>query len=73
VLAHVMVHEITHILQGVSRHSESGIMKARWTNNDYQEMMFQPLPFAPEDVKLVQLGLDARELRVVAVNLQKHP
>jgi hypothetical protein len=30
IMAHVLVHEITHILQGVSRHSESGIMKARW-------------------------------------------
>jgi hypothetical protein len=73
VLAHVMVHEITHILQGVPRHSESGIMKPRWSNNDYTEMMYKPLPFAPEDVKLVQLGLDAREFRVIAVNLQKHP
>jgi hypothetical protein len=27
-LAHAMTHEITHILQGVNRHSEAGIMKA---------------------------------------------
>src|SRR5271168_2905269 len=26
-LAHVMVHEITHILQGIKRHSTSGLMK----------------------------------------------
>jgi len=30
-LAHVMVHEITHILQGVDRHTAKGIMNARWT------------------------------------------
>ena len=34
VLAHVMVHEITHILQGIARHSAEGIMKAQWTNSD---------------------------------------
>ena len=28
-LAHVLVHEITHILQGIARHSESGVMKAQ--------------------------------------------
>jgi hypothetical protein len=28
-LAYVLVHEIAHILQGVARHSETGIMKAR--------------------------------------------
>jgi hypothetical protein len=28
VLAHVLVHEITHILQGIDRHSESGVMKS---------------------------------------------
>ncbi len=27
-LAHAMVHEITHVVQRVSRHSESGVMKA---------------------------------------------
>ncbi len=29
VLAHVLVHEITHILQGTCRHSATGVMKAR--------------------------------------------
>jgi len=30
VLAHIFVHEITHVLEDVARHSASGIMKARW-------------------------------------------
>jgi hypothetical protein len=33
-LAHVMAHEVTHLLQGVSRHSETGVMKARWMGKD---------------------------------------
>jgi hypothetical protein len=56
VLAHVMVHEITHILQGVDRHSNSGVMKARWTDKDYAAMAWKPLPFTPEDILLIHLG-----------------
>jgi hypothetical protein len=56
VLAHVMVHEITHILQGVDRHSDSGVMKAHWTDKDYAAMAWKPLPFTPEDILLIHLG-----------------
>jgi hypothetical protein len=59
-LAHVMVHEITHIIEGVCRHSESGIMKARWTDEDNKAMMIRPLTFTEEDVILIQNGLKAR-------------
>jgi hypothetical protein len=57
VLAHVLVHEITHILQGINRHSEIGVMKAHWTPEDYRAMESKPLPFTPVDVQLIQLGL----------------
>ena len=56
-LAHVMVHEITHILEGTSRHSASGVMKAAWVSHDYFLMSGGPLPFAAEDVELIHLGL----------------
>jgi hypothetical protein len=60
ILAHVMVHEITHILQGVPRHSDEGIMKAHWTHEDHLAMKSQPLTFTPRDVELIYEGLDAR-------------
>jgi hypothetical protein len=59
-LAHVMVHEITHILQGVVRHSESGVMKANWDQADYTEMSMRPLPFTETDIILIHQGLDLR-------------
>ncbi len=59
-LAHVMVHEITHILEGVSRHSESGIMRAQWTEVDHKTMKTRPLSFAAEDVELIHRGLMTR-------------
>jgi hypothetical protein len=65
-LSHVLVHEITHILQGVNRHSESGVMKARWGANEYSQMTCRTLPFTPNDVLLIERGLDARELRLAS-------
>lgn len=59
-LAHVLVHEITHILQGVARHSETGVMKAHWGPGDMDQLARKPLPFAPEDVNLIRAGLDER-------------
>jgi len=59
-LAHVLVHEITHMLQGIDRHSESGVMKEQWSASDYSEMMSTQLPFTPIDLQLIRLGLAAR-------------
>jgi hypothetical protein len=69
-LAHVLVHEITHMLQGIDRHSEIGVMKANWTASDYSEMVSSPLPFTPVDIQLIHLGLAARARgdRVAASN-----
>jgi hypothetical protein len=59
-LGHVLAHEITHILQGVNRHSVSGVMKAHWESDDYLKMKWKPLSFTGDDVTLIHLGLDAR-------------
>lgn len=56
-LAHVLVHEITHMLQGTSRHSASGVMKAHWDQRDFEWMAMQPLAFTREDVELIERGL----------------
>jgi hypothetical protein len=69
VLAHVMVHEITHILQGVSRHADSGVMKAYWDHTDFSEMVRKPLPFTEEDVYLINKGLAARAKLAVKTGL----
>ncbi|SPE42400.1 conserved exported hypothetical protein [Candidatus Sulfopaludibacter sp. SbA3] len=56
-LGHVMAHEITHMLEGVARHSEEGVMKAHWTSQDYNQMAMHPLPFEEEDVEMVRTSL----------------
>ena len=58
--AHVIAHEIGHILEGINRHSATGVMKARWEKEDYSQMAWKPLPFAAEDVILIHRGLETR-------------
>ena len=56
-LAHVQVHEITHILQGVTRHSGQGVMKAKWIQQDFNLMQGRCLEFASFDVDLIHDGI----------------
>jgi len=65
-LAYVMVHEMTHILQGVVRHSGTGIMKAQWAGNDFFAMGSGSLGFAPEDLHILYLNMDLRYARLAA-------
>jgi hypothetical protein len=65
-LAHVLVHEMTHILQGIHRHSNRGIMKANWDGFDYQAMKSKPLSFTLEDIDLIHRGLAARATRAAS-------
>ncbi len=73
-LAHVTTHEIAHVLQGVALHSETGTMKAQWTNEDYVEMRLRPLPFSPYDARLIHRGLDSGNCEAeVAVSVNSSP
>jgi hypothetical protein len=73
--AHVLVHEITHILQGTARHSEAGVMKASFTMSDQIGMRYRPLPFTEADIELIHLGLQRRasDSRFVAQGGNKEP
>ena len=53
-LAHVLVHEITRVLQGIARHSETGVMRAKWSRADILSMETHPLPFHPADAVLLR-------------------
>ena len=45
ILAHILVHEITHVLTRVSEHSREGMLKAKWTESDFRAMGMENLPF----------------------------
>jgi hypothetical protein len=59
ILAHVLAHEIAHVLIGTDGHAETGIMKAHWNETDYAAMKKKPLEFTPNDVDLIVKGLNA--------------
>jgi hypothetical protein len=62
-LGYVMTHEIAHVLEGVSRHSEGGVMKAHWGSPDYRQMKALLLTFDPADDDLIHDGLERNAAR----------
>ena len=60
VLAYVMVHEITHMLQGTNHHAREGIMSAHWTCKDLQRLKHEHLSFERQDIELIHRGLERR-------------
>ena len=64
VLGHVMAHELGHVLEGVERHSQSGLMKARWNGHELAIMQSSLLSFDAADVDLIHAGLMRLERRV---------
>ena len=57
-LGHVPAHEIGHGLEGIARHSEEGLMKARWSIGVYMRMSQSSLPIAEEDAQLMRSYLN---------------
>jgi len=62
-LGYTLAHEIGHMLEGVTRHSDSGVMKARWDYRDYADMQLWRLRFAQDDIDMMLDNL-SRNLRM---------
>jgi hypothetical protein len=63
ILAHVLAHEIGHVLQGTNGHAQTGVMKAHWNGQDYDAMEKKPLEFTSLDVEMIKDGLNLRKAR----------
>jgi hypothetical protein len=61
VVGHVFAHEIGHVLEGIARHSEKGLMRARWSADDLWRITRYGLPFAAEDRFLMRSRLERAE------------
>jgi hypothetical protein len=57
VLGHVLAHEICHVLEGIARHSEDGLMKGAWTYGDERVMLGSFLKLAEVDRTLIREAL----------------
>jgi len=58
--AHVLVHEITHLLQAVDHHADHGVMKSHWSKADVARMQAEPLPFTELDIQMIHAGIAHR-------------
>ena len=74
VLAYVIAHEITHILQGVATHSDAGLMKAAFTEGDIRRMVSrEPLLFTQQDLTLIHDGIAGRGRALLSASQNKKP
>lgn len=55
-LAYVLVHEITHLLQRLDHHSSDGIMKPHWKTEEFLGKRSR-LTFTEDDVDLIYTGM----------------
>jgi hypothetical protein len=58
IFGHVLAHEIAHVLKRVDSHSETGIMRRRWDQNDFVSMKFNAFRFAPEDAQTIRESVE---------------
>jgi hypothetical protein len=65
VLGHVLAHEIVHVLEGVVRHSDSGLMIGNWKWRELRAITTGGLHLAEEDRRLVSFGIEARHRRAM--------
>ncbi len=61
-LGHVLAHEIVHALQGLDRHSATGLMKQRWTVGELSAMCIRPLLLESADISLIHGGMKRWEV-----------
>ena len=66
VLAHVLMHELAHVVMGSNDHAPAGLMKARWEAAELQSMHRRPLAFDETDIPLIHRGLAERAARLGA-------
>ncbi len=54
ILGAVLAHEIGHVLQSVDRHAATGVMRARWTAEDFASMGTRSFGFSAEDADTIR-------------------
>jgi hypothetical protein len=69
ILGHIMAHEVGHVLLPGGRHSVNGIMRARWSSNEWRLLRQGGLNFAPEQSRFLRAEL----LRRFAVGRESTP
>lgn len=66
VLGHAIAHEVGHVLLRSSVHGDAGLMKAVWTNGDWQRAAITIIPFTPDQGENMVRELLRAEVRETA-------
>jgi hypothetical protein len=66
VLEYVLAHELAHVMQGLDRHSASGILKANWSYREYFMMLSRTPTFSAEDVDLIRARLETKRSNIAS-------
>jgi hypothetical protein len=53
-LAHVLAHEIGHVLMKTDSHSSGSIMKPHWSASDWPQITHGQLTFLPADTDMIR-------------------
>jgi hypothetical protein len=64
ILGHVLAHEMGHVLLKLESHSETGLMKARWSGDDFARMRSKFFAFEPDAIAMIQANLAKRQSSV---------
>ena len=72
ILAHVLAHEIGHVLQRTNGHAQTGVMRAHWSGRDLEATETRPLEFTSDDVDLMKQGLIAWKVRNALTSPEVH-
>jgi hypothetical protein len=54
IFGHVLAHEIAHVLERVDAHTETGLMRGHWNEEDFVSMKFHAFGFTPEDAQSIR-------------------
>jgi hypothetical protein len=60
ILAHVMAHELGHLLLGVGSHSAAGIMHVPWTKKELERMAQGSMLFSSREADRIRQQIRAR-------------
>jgi hypothetical protein len=63
ILGYAAAHEIGHMLMGSHSHSPRGLMRAKWTTNEWRDLAERRLLFSKQEVERMRAGMAARPQR----------
>ena len=66
ILGHAMAHELGHLLLRTSGHAPGGLMRARWTTDDFRLASYGQLLFTSEQAQLMRTEVKEREQQQAA-------